>query len=238
MIEQADNLFGWYNLGVLALILLVLYGLVHLLRLVIERYMKQNRVGYQLKLSSKRFELFYIPMAWLLLILGFVSIDPIWHGIFVGVVGIFAFPYLQNYVSGLFLKANPMLEIGAIVQSEEIRGLINRVASLGLVLGTSTGEQFVWYRDFEKMGFAVIAQQTNQRLQSVYLRSEMSASDILDVMFDHPVLCFGKKTTLRPAKNKGIYLLQFTLEHGAKAEDLMTYLESRGIVTSLTEKFE
>ncbi|MFC3881828.1 hypothetical protein ACFOSV_16650 [Algoriphagus namhaensis] len=236
--ETTTDIFTWKDLWLLALVLLALYGLLHLIRLGFDRYMKQNRIGNRLKLSSKRFELFYIPMAWLILVIGFISIDPIWHGLFLGIAGLFAFPYLKNYVSGLFLKANPMLEIGAIVQNGEVRGLINRITSLGLVLGTSTGEQFVWYSQFEKMGFAVIAQQTNQRLQSVYLESDLSTSQILDVMFDHPVLSFGKKINLRPTKRKGIYLLQFALEQGAKTEDLTTFLEGHGIVTSLTEKFE
>lgn len=236
--ETNQELFEWKDLWLMALVLLAVYGLVHLIRLIFDRYMKQNRIGNRLKLGSKRFELFYIPLAWLLLLIGFVSINPIWHGLFTGIAGLFAFPYLKNYVSGLFLKANPMLEIGSIVQNGETRGLINRIASLGLVLGTSTGEQFVWYSQFEKMGFAVIAQQTNQRLQSVYLRSELLPSQILEVLFDHPVLSFGQKISVRPTKRKDIFLLQFALEQGAKTEDLTTYLEGKGIITSLTEKFE
>mgnify|MGYP000569058732 CR=1 FL=1 len=238
MMEQDETIFGWQNLWMLALFLLVLYGLIYLLKLAMERYMAQNRIGNRLKLSSKRFELFYIPTAWLILILGFIAINPIWHGIFAGVVGIFTFPYLRNYVSGLFLKANPMLEVGALVQNEGTRGLINRVSRLGLILGTDTGEQFVWYRDFERMGFAVIAQETNQQLQSIYIKSEKTAAQILDILFDHPVLSFGNSSSLRATKSKDVFLYQFTLEQGAQIEDLSIYLAGHEIETSQTDKFE
>jgi len=238
MIEQDENIFGWQDLWMLALILLGIYVVVRLLRISIERYMTQNRIGNKLKLSSKRFELFYIPMAWLMVILGFVAINPLWYGVFAGVVAVFGFPYLRNYVSGIFLKSNPMLEVGALVQNEGTRGLINRVSSLGLILGTDTGEQFVWYRDFERMGFSVIAQQANQQRQSLYLKSEKSSSEILDILFANPVLSFGKITSLRATKTKGIYLFHFTLEKGASADDINIFLAAHEIETGQTDKFE
>ena len=91
MIEQNKNLFSWQDLWVLAVSILALFAIIWILRAAIERYMVQNRTGASIKLYSKNFELFYTPIACLILTLGFIAIDPIWHGLFTLIIFVFTF---------------------------------------------------------------------------------------------------------------------------------------------------
>ncbi len=237
-VANIESIFGWKDLGLLAILLVGLYVLVHFIRVAVERYLKENRIGNRLQMSTRRFELFYKPLAWLILLLGFISINPIWHGSFALTTGILAFPYLRNYVSGLFLRSNALLEIGATIQNQDKKGEISKINFLGLVLDTEKGEQFIWYRQFDKEGFVILSPQINLRQQTIYFKSEMPANQLLDTLFDHPSLSFGKRVSLRSTTVEDIYLFQFSLEQGAQLEDLTAYVNERGIESSLTEQFD
>lgn len=131
-----------------------------------------------------------------------------------------------------------MIQIGAVVQGKKLRGLIHKIGALGLVLGTSTGEHFIWHGEFEQSGFSVIPPKSTTRLQLIYLHSQLSQKQILDLLFDQPILAFSKPIDLRATKKENLYVLQYTLEKGAKTEDLTNFLSDNSISSSLTENFE
>ena len=233
-----ESIYQWNNLLPLGLVLLGIYALLRLSFWLLTRYLRQNKSGKRITKIMKRLVLFYVPVAWAILIVAFISIDYIRHGLLIAAAFILTFTYLKHYVSGLFLRTNPMIQIGAVVQDGDLKGLIQQIGSLGLVLGTATGEHFIWHGEFDKSGFSVIPPKSTTRLQSIYLKSELSPKEILDLLFDHPILAFAKSIELRASKKDQIFVLQYTLEKGAKKEDLTSFLEANGISSSLTENFE
>lgn len=235
---EQENLYNWNNLFALALILLAIYALLKLSHWLARRYLRQNKSGKRASRIMQRLSLFYAPIAWGIFIVAFISIDYIRHGLFIAAGFILSFTYLKHYVSGLFLRVNPMIQIGAVVQDRELKGLIQKIGSLGLVLGTSTGEHFIWHGEFEKLGFSIIPPKTTTRLQSIYLESELPQKQILDLLFDQPILAFSKPIELRATKKDHLFVLQYTLEKGAKKEDLTSFLSNNGISSSFTENFE
>lgn len=233
-----ESIYQWNNILPLGLILLGIYALLRLTYWFLTRYLRQNKSGKRINKAMNRLVLFYAPIAWAILIVAFISIDYVRHGLLIGAAFILSFSYLKHYVSGLFLRTNPMIQMGAVVQDGELKGLIHRIGSLGLVLGTSTGEHFIWHGEFEKSGFSVIPPKSTTRLQSIYLKSELTQKEILDLLFDHPILAFAKPIELRATKKDQQFILQYTLEKGAKKEDLTSFLIANGISSSQTENFE
>jgi hypothetical protein len=235
---EQENLYHWNNLFALGLILLGIYAILVAGHWLVKRYLRQNKSGKRITRIMKRLALFYVPLAWGILIVSFVSIDYIRHGILISVGFILTFPYLKHYISGLFLRENPMIQIGAVVQGKKIKGLIHKIGSLGLVLGTSTGEHFIWHGEFEQSGFSVIPPKSTTRLQSIYLQSQLSKKQILDLLFDQPILAYSKPIDLKATKKDHQFILQYTLEKGAKTEDLISFLNENSVSSSLTENFE
>jgi len=235
---EQENLYHWTNLFALGLMLIGIYVILKAAHWLAKRYLRQNKSGKRVTRVVKRLSLFYVPVAWGILIVAFITIDYIRHGLLIGVSFVLTFPYLKHYVSGLFLRANPMIQIGAVIQGNNLRGLINKIGSLGLVLGTSTGEHFIWHGEFEQSGFSVIPPKSTTRLQSIYLQSSLSKKQILDLLFDQPVLAFSKPIELRDTKKDQLFILQYTLEKGAKTEDLTSFLSENSITSSLTENFD
>ncbi|WP_296705404.1 hypothetical protein [Algoriphagus sp.] len=233
-----ENLYHWNNLFALGLILLGIFAILKVSHWLAKRYLRQNKSGKRVTRILKRLSLFYVPIAWGILIVAFISIDYIRHGLLIGAGFILTFPYLKHYISGLFLRENPMIQIGAVVQGKKLKGLIHKIGALGLVLGTSTGEHFIWHGEFEQSGFSVIPPKSTTRLQSIYLQSQLSKKQILDLLFDQPILAFSKPIDLRATKKDNLYVLQYTLEKGAKTEDLVSFLSENNISSSLTENFE
>jgi hypothetical protein len=229
---------NWSDLFALILIVLAIYLILSLIFFGITRYLKKRRINDRYFALIKTIRLFYKPVVWMIVIGGFISLNPVTHGLVILLVAGFSYRQLSNYISGLFIRSSAMVVAGTLVQAGKIRGRINRIGSLGMVLGTDQGERWVWYRAFDRAGFTLISNQTNVQQRAIYIKTELTKERFLNLVFDHPILALGKTSHLKSLDLENTYLLHYTLVKGAKDEDFINYLVDNDVLTNTTEKFE
>ncbi|PZX52762.1 hypothetical protein LV84_03372 [Algoriphagus ratkowskyi] len=228
----------WNDLLVLILIVSAIYMLIYFGYLGFTRYVKNKRINKKYIALIYKIRLFYKPIAWIVVIGGFVALDPLTHGFIILLVAGFVFKQLGNYVSGLFIRSSPLLAVDTVVKAGKMRGRINRIGSLGLVLITDQGERWVWYNSFDHTGFTLISNHTNVQQRALYLKSELSKEKLQNLIFDHPILVLGKPIILKALQNENTYLLHYTLVKGAQHEDFINFLQDHEVLINSTEKFD
>lgn len=234
--ESINTFYSWEGLFYLFIGLLAIYGIIKIIISIIENSAKKN-------LESKRFIfwlrnnlLFYTPFAVIIFTLGFISINYITHSLLVLIIGIFGFPFIRNYLSGIIFKSNPIVSEGALIKSENLDGEINRLMILGMIVNTENGDQYVNYRNIEESGFTINSNKNRFLRQNIYLKTSLSKESILDLLFDNPILNFDEKPSLKDGPEADALILKYTLESGATTDDLTSFLNAHEIETSLTRK--
>lgn len=228
----------WNDLLALILFVSAIYILITFGYFAFTRYVKNKRINKKYLTLVYKIRLFYKPIAWIVIIAGFITLDPMTNGLIIVLISGFGYKQLGNYVSGLFIRSSPLLAVNTLVKAGKIQGRINHIGSLGVVLGTDHGERWVWFNSFDRAGFTLISNQTNLQQRAIFLRSEHSKESLLDLIFYHPILALGKPTNLKALTTKNTFLLHYTLVKGALYEDFINYLHDHDIMTNSTEKFD
>lgn len=228
---------SWNDLIFLILTVSVIYFLFFVCFLLFADYLKKKRISDKNLFWLHRVRLLYKPIAWMIVVGGFVSLDPLPHGFLILLVAALGFRQLENYVSGLVIRSSAMVSEGTLVQAGKIKGKIQKIASLGMAIATDQGERWVWYKSFNKAGFTLLSNQATQQ-RAIYIKTSLSFPEIKNLVFHHPVLALGKEIKLKKGNHENVYLLHYSLAKGASNEDLINFLHDNEMATHTTENFE
>lgn len=236
--EDITTFYSWKGLWYLFLVLLVIYWVIKFVSFIVKSFAKRNVTNKKVALFFDKLLILYKPIAFVILLLDFISINYITHAILLLILGVFGYSHIRNYISGLFFKTNPLVEIGVQITTNNIGGELNRLLPFGLILNTEGGERFLGYYTIEENGFLINAATDTTLRQTVYLYTRFNKKYILDLLFDNPILDFDQVPTVKSTESTGILRLQYTLEKGATTEDLVAFLTAHDIETSLTFRTE
>lgn len=234
--EDISTFYSWKGLFYLLIGLIILFGIIKLVIRTIEKSAKKNLANKQFIFWLRNSLFFYVPVAVIIFILGFISINYITHTIIVVLSGVFAFPYIRNYLSGIIFRSNPLVNKGALIMSTNLEGEIKRLLVLGMIVNTEQGEQYLNYSSIEDYGFTIKSNKGSVLRQTLYLKTDLKKDALLDLLFDNPILNFEEKPSLRNGLKPGDLILKYTLESGATTEDLISFLTAHNIETSVTRK--
>ncbi|RMA58594.1 hypothetical protein [Ulvibacter antarcticus] len=228
--------FTWKYFGEVLIGLFALYWIFKFLTEVFVKLSRKSSTKKLIRKISTHFLTLYIPLAVLLLIISFIRIDYIVHGIIFLAAGIIGFPYIRNYLNGILIKLNPLIETGTQISTGDFKGEITELLALGAILKVPKGKHFVNYSEIQQHGFSILYKEDDAILKSIYISEAVSEKEILDLMFDNPMVNFSKPPTLKKVAGENLQRLQFTLENGAKTKDLIAYFERNNIETISKQK--
>ncbi|RKS53037.1 hypothetical protein BC962_1282 [Gillisia mitskevichiae] len=234
--ETITTFYSWKGLFYLFIGLLALYGIIKIVIRLIENSAKKNLTNKQFIFWLRNSLFFYVPVAVIVFVLGFISINYITHSILILIIGIFGFPYIKNYLSGILFKSNPIVSKGALIKSKDLEGEIKQLMVLGMIVNTEYGEQYVNYKNIEEFGFTINSNKSSALRQTLYLKTILTQDAVLDILFDNPILNFEEKPSLKNGVEPEDLILKYTLESGATTQDLISFLNSKEIETKLTRK--
>lgn len=232
--ETIPQFNTWQGLFSLVILLLALYWLFKLISYALEQFAKRNIANKRTILAIKKGLILFKPVALFLILLNFISINYITHTILLVIIGVFGYKHIKNYLNGISLKINPLINQGAVINTDIYKGEIKTLLPFGLILNTEAGERFINYSNIEHNGFAIASNDTRLLRQTLYLKSEdKTREQVLDILFDNPILNYEENPTLKKAEDNQLKL-QYTLESGATTEALIAFLEDKNITTNLT----
>jgi hypothetical protein len=235
--ENIETLRTWNGLLGQLILLLLIFWMLKLATYFGQRFAKKNVSNKKIIDFLLKAQLYYKPIAISLLILGFISINYITHSALVLFVSVFTFFYIKNYVSGIFFSANPLICKGAYITIGDFKGEVKNLQAFGLIINTEYGERFINYTKIENLGFAINSNVHTKLRQTLYLRTQKTKDQVLNLIFDNPILDFGQKPSIKNSETSQVYQFQYTLENGAVAEDLIAFLNENKIETSITNNF-
>lgn len=223
----------WQGLFSLVIILIIAYWLLKLITYALNQFAKQNITNKKTIVTLTKVLMLYKPLAAILILLDFIFINYIVHTIILVIIGVFAYSQIKNYVNGIFLKLNPLINVDAIISVSKYTGEIKKLMPLGLILSTENGERFINYSTIESNGFSIKSNDNSLLRQTLYLKTEKTQEQVLDMLFDNPILNFDENPTIKTAENN-LLKLQYTLEAGETTETLIAFLDKKNIQSTLT----
>ncbi|WP_372751734.1 mechanosensitive ion channel domain-containing protein [Labilibaculum sp.] len=235
--ENIVILSTWKGLLGKLILLLIIFWVLKLATYFGQRFAKKNVSNKKIINLLLKAQLYYKPIAITILVLGFISINYITHSVLLIFVSVFTFFYIKNYVSGIFFNANPLVSKGAYITIGDFKGEVKSLQAFGLIINTEYGERFINYTKIEDLGFAINSNVHTKLRQTLYLHSQLPKEQILNLIFDNPILDFDQKPSIKNSKIPQVYQFQYTLENGAVAEDLIAFLNENKIETSVTNNF-
>lgn len=229
-----STLNTWNELWSLFILIVACYWALRLIIYLLDRFAKRNIGNKNFILILKKVILFYNPVAVLVIILGFISINYITHTIVLVIVSVFGYSYIKNYINGIFFQINPLFREEASVKIGDFRGEIEKVMPFGITISTEDGEHYLNYSYVEKTGFTIQSDKDSVLRKTLYLKSDLTAEQILDLLFDNPILSYSDAPTITQSEESEKLKLQYTLEHGSSTDDLIAFLKDQNIQTGLT----
>ena len=233
--ETIESFNTWEGLFYLTTGLFILYWIIKTLQVVAQEFSRKNLFTKRgIKLLQNILSV-YKPVAFLLIILDFIAINYVVHGLFLVIIGAMAYMPIRNYISGLLLNMNPLVTQGAMITIDNFKGEIKQLLPQGMVISTESGQSFLEYVAIDKSGFSITSKDTGLYRHTLYLNTELTKVQLLDFLFANPILNFQEPPSVRESETQNVLKLQYTLEEGAKDEDFMAYLAENKINTTLTQ---
>lgn len=230
--ETGFKLNSWFGLFSLSIILFVVYWLIILAKIIFEKIATRNLANKKIIAVIDRVLLLFKPVAIMLLLLRFIAINYVTHTILLVVIGVFGYHHIKNYIFGLFLKMNPLINEGAIIKLDKKAGELKTFLPFGVILNTEQGECYVNYSALEQREFSVDSNHEDVLRQTLFLDGQQCPEQVMDILFDNPIIDFNEKPIIRKTEDNLHYKLQYTLENGASTQDLIAFLKEQNITVN------
>lgn len=228
-----STFYTWTGLLYLLVMLVGLYLIIYLLLILLENFGKRDLSKRKIIDYLKTGLIVYKFIAAAILILGFISINYITHGLLMLFIGVFGYYHIKNYIAGVFLNMNNSLKKGASIVIGPFEGVIERLLTFGMSISTESGEHYLSYHQIETIGYTIKSGKDSILRKTVFLNTSISPEAVLDILFDNPILDLKEQPTVGPGEKPGQLKLQYTLERGSTNQDFMAFLKKYQIETSL-----
>ncbi len=149
-------LFGWMDLLFAALLLYAVYALLFLLLDRLEKTKRPEGFRARVHQGIAIALLLYEPLVILILIMIFVFINPLVHGLIALLLIVAGFSRIRDYLSGRIVLFTPLISVGKRMKTENYTGVISRINRIGLYLQTGEGLHFVNYTTLLTHGYSLI----------------------------------------------------------------------------------
>ncbi len=238
-----DTQFSWGNFLTIALVLFALYFFLQFLHQILERFQIFGNWQKHFKKWIYHLLLIYEPLVVLILSSVFVLINPIFHGLLMGLLLLVGFSHIKNYMSGRIVQFDNAIGIDKRLTTNNLHGVISRIERLGLKLSTSKGLFFVSYSQLLADGYLL---ESGEEIGGLY-QLKISPIDtkektdhirqLMDLLATAPYLDWNHKPTLiRSTEIPNQIDAQMIIKEESHLQDLMLLIEEWGYHCKTSKK--
>ncbi len=219
-----ESIFTWNDLFKLTVTLILLYVLLKLVVNIFVKLSKKTLTKRNVRNVSEKIFVFYMPIGISMLLIVYVGINLFAHGILILIFGLITFRHIRAYLNGVLFRSNPLVEKGRHLVFENYQGLIERLLPFGVIVSSTRGKRFINYTEIERLGFSIEKMEDEVHQKVLYLTMEETKIKLLDLLFENPLVNLHHSPILKKIPGDNQYKLQFTLEKGATAEEIIAFL--------------
>lgn len=226
---------SWFDFFRIIAILIAIYiFLMLVLRFLPQVFKRKSVINKSTLIINKVIEI-YKPLAILIVLLSFVSINYKVHGVLFLLFLIITYSHIKRYLYGVLFKINPLVNIGSNISTGEFNGDISKFLFFGLVVNEEVGNRFINYSYIDQHGFSINQNDNVSIRRTIYIYDQDKSTPILDLLFENPNIDFKNKPIIKRVPNEKTLQLQIALETGATMESLIEYLNHHNIKSSATK---
>lgn len=192
MNETLQQTFNWDQFTKLIVILFGIYWFFKLLKKGLENTPIFSEFRNIALILLHKFLTLFQPLAFIIALSVFVFINPVLHGVIMGLVLIFGFLHLKNYLSGRLVLLDGTITPGKQITFHNIDGSISRCGHLGIQVMTGAGLHQISYSNLLSKGYTIapdepgslacrlIVQQEGEKKPSESLKDLLRSSPYID----------------------------------------------------------
>lgn len=228
-----ESIFTWTSFFWLAAVLLFLLFVLKFIGKISQYIFKKKSTKDKLRRIFNTVEVVYKPLAIIIVLLSFLSIDFMMHGILLLAAGIISFTHVKSYVNGVLFKTNKLVEKNAYIITGKFEGEIEELLPFGVIINLTEGKRFINYSFIEKQGFYINQQDEGTLRNTIYLSNSVNPEKVLDLLFENPMVSISNKPQIKEIVGKKMMKLQLTLEKGVQIESLISFLNQHDIESNI-----
>lgn len=113
--------------------------------------------GFRNQIDFKNLNLIFEPLAVIILIVTFVMVSPVYHGLIIGIILIASFNFIKNYFLGRIIQVENPLSLGMRINIQDLQGIISKISRSGVYLRTGKGARFFSFMQLYADGFMILS---------------------------------------------------------------------------------
>jgi len=183
----------------------------------------------------------YEPLAILSLLVGFVFINPLLHGLLSALIFVLAFNPIKNYVNGRLFLLMHHLEVGQRLRVNETEGIIRKVGMMGISLQTQDGIRFINYGILLSDGYLLLkGEKIGQLYQLLISQNEdkksLTVSNINKQLFSCPYIDWSMRPQVTKNKeSQHSYFVQVLVREDTHLKSLMDVIKEWGYLCQVLD---
>jgi hypothetical protein len=212
-----------------------LYVFLVLARRLLNRAAFLGNLQAPLRRTIFLLELFFEPLAVVLISTAFVLWNPIFGGLLSLLLLLLGFSHLRNYLAGRIMQVNLAIEEGKRMKFGDLSGIIGKIGRLGIFLQTAEGRHFVNYFRLINEGFSLVSE---QEIGGFYQLSVQvperekplpEPQSIIDLLTVTPYLDWNYKPEWsRVEGEEGRFLVKILMKEDGFLEELLALIREWG----------
>jgi len=151
------NQFTWLSLLRISLFLIAVYFLLHLASRLLPLVRRRTSLVDFSERIIKIFILVFEPLTIGIIASYFVLINPLYHGILVGLILLLGFNHLRNYFNGRIVLLTKDIKLGQKLKVNDQTGIVFAMDRISFQLKTGSGIQTIGYSNLFQDGFMLLS---------------------------------------------------------------------------------
>lgn len=170
--------YNWTDLILITLALAVGYLLLFFLRKIMVSLNLKDKLKNVLRVILDRTLILYEPVFILIVISILVMIKPAFHGLIIGLVAVFTYNHIRNYVHGRFIMSDRSLKSGRRIKIGNQEGIITDIGRLGLTLRSDEGLHYLPYHILYSKGYVLSSGEKIGGYYHLYVRPDQTREEL------------------------------------------------------------
>ncbi len=189
--------FTWLNLLKISVILIAIYFLLHLASRLLPLVRRRNGFIDLLEQLINLFILIFEPVTIGVIASYFVLINPLYHGIIIGLILLLGYNHLRNYFNGRIVLLMKNIRPGQKIKIKGQTGIVVHMDRLSFQLKTSNGIQTLGYYSLFQEGFMLLSGEEVGGYYNLVIdpivegKAKNIAENVLDLLATAPYIDHG-----------------------------------------------
>jgi len=236
---EADNFysFDYFQISWAKWIVISLFVIcmVFVIRLLHNSTAKMSSMGgWKKVLNNIIFSVFVLsePIALLIIVIAFILIHPIVHGILIAFIFLLAFTIIKSYFLGKVLQLENECYTGQKIKFKDTEGFIKNIGGTSLTIQTELGAKHVSYAQIFSEGFTKLQGKEVGGLQSIYVDTsdtdQNTIQNIKDRLWESPYLDWSFEPEVTITNKKNQFEVKVLLNEKKHLDDLINLISEWG----------